>query len=226
MTDDRLAAAGRSVFREEVREALIRAILDGRYKPGDRLTEMSLAREFGVSQAPIREALAHLERMGFVKSEAFKGTYVRRHTSQELRDIYLVRAWLEALAGYLAAPKLTERDHIALAAQVSEMVEQAKVGNASGFYKADYEFHQIVVRTANNSMLTQIFESMQFGYWTFASTILTDTDLNSLAVRHYEVVDALRTGNRDVAADALRKHIEELIESVAAHEMQERKNSV
>lgn len=204
----------RYVLRDEIKEYLIDAILRGKYQPGDRLTELTLARQFGVSQAPIREALGHLELMGFVESKPYRGTYVRQHTPAELRDIYTVRAWLEALAGHLAAPQFTA-EHLATLDQLADhMVAHARNGNSHDFYKADYAFHKIIIDVANNSMLARLFDMLQYAYWTFASTILFDYDLVYLAERHYGVIAALRQKEPTLAAQVLRTHIEELIAPV------------
>jgi len=205
----------RYVLRDEIKEYLIDAILRGKYRPGERLTELALARHFGVSQAPIREALGHLELMGFVESKPYKGTYVHKHTPAELKDIYTVRAWLEALAGHLAAPQLTDDDLAALTQLADRMMEQARSGNAHDFYKNDYAFHKIIIRVANNSMLARLFDMLQFAYWTFASTILFNYDLVYLANRHYGVIDVLRTRDATLAARVLQEHIEELLGQLA-----------
>lgn len=210
------APPNRYVLRDEIKEYLIDAILRGKYQPGERLTELALARHFGVSQAPIREALGHLELMGFVESKPYKGTYVHKHTPAELKDIYTVRAWLEALAGHLAASKITDDDLAALAQLADRMMEHARRGNTHDFYKNDYAFHQIIIRVANNSMLVRLFEMLQYAYWTFASTILFEHYLVYLAERHYGVVEVLRQKNPTLAAQALRSHIEELIAPVPA----------
>jgi DNA-binding GntR family transcriptional regulator len=194
---------------------LIDGILRGKFQPGERLTELALARQIGVSQAPVREALGHLELMGFVQSVPYKGTYVRKHSPEQLRDIYMVRAWLEALAGHLAAPQLTDQDLLDLAAVVERMMEHARNSNDHDFYKADYAFHQIIIRVADNSMLTQLFEMLQYAYWTFASTILLNRDLVYLGQRHYRVLEVLRRRDAELAAQVLREHIEELIAPLA-----------
>ncbi|RIK40204.1 MAG: GntR family transcriptional regulator [Chloroflexi bacterium] len=212
---DGQSGLNRQVLRDDIKEFLIDAILRGKFQPGERLTELTLARQLGVSQAPIREALGHLELMGFVQSIPYKGTYVRKHSPEQLCDIYTVRAWLEALAGHLAAPRLTEQDLQELAELVERMVEHARTGNAHDFYKSDYAFHQIIIRVANNSMLTQLFDMLQYAYWTFASTLLLDHDLVYLATRHYRVLEALRKRDAELAAQVLREHIEELIAPVA-----------
>jgi DNA-binding GntR family transcriptional regulator len=141
----------------------------------------------------------------------YKGTYVRQHSPEQLRDIYTVRAWLEALAGHLAAPRLTDENLQELADLVEQMMEHAHSGNDHDFYKADYAFHQVIIRVANNSMLTQLFDMLQYAYWTFASTILLNPDLVYLGQRHYRVLETLRKRNAEQAAQVLREHIEELI---------------
>jgi DNA-binding GntR family transcriptional regulator len=205
------SSLNRHVLRDEIKEYLIDAILRGKFQPGERLTELTLARQLGVSQAPIREALGHLELMGFVQSIPYKGTYVRHHSPEQLCDIYTVRAWLEALAGHLAAPRLTDQDLQELADLVERMMEHAHCGNDHDFYKADYAFHQVIIRVANNSMLTQLFDMLQYAYWTFASTILLNPDLVYLGQRHYRVLETLRKRDAELAAQVLREHIEELI---------------
>lgn len=206
----------RQVLREDIKEYLIDAILHGQYQPGDRLTETALARQLGVSQAPIREALAHLELMGFVESVPYKGTYVRKHSPAELRDIYTVRAWLEALAGYLAATRLTDGDIAELESLAARMMAHAQAGNAHDFAKDDFAFHKVIICAAANNMLLRLFDMLQFAYWTFASTIMFNYDLTYLAGRHFRVLDALRQRDATLAAQALQEHIEGLIVPFAA----------
>src|SRR6266705_3268452 len=96
----------RTVLRDQVKEILLKRILDGEYKPGDRLVEMHIAQEFEISQAPVREALRELEALGFVESEPYRGTHVRAVTKSELTEIYPVRAALEEVAARAAALRL------------------------------------------------------------------------------------------------------------------------
>ncbi len=102
------AAAAPSVkrvcMRDHIRDVLVARILDGTYAPGAQLKELSLAREFNVSQAPIREALRELEGSGLVTSERYRGTRVRGADSQEMRESYELRATLEVRAVELSIP--------------------------------------------------------------------------------------------------------------------------
>ena len=90
--------AQRARRRDLVRDAVIGRILDGTYPPGTRLKELALAAEFGVSQAPVREALREIEISGLAVSEPYRGTRVLGLEAAELRSAGLLKAMIEARA--------------------------------------------------------------------------------------------------------------------------------
>src|SRR3954471_24155634 len=96
----------RSVLRDQIKDVIVERILDGSYGPGARIVETRVAEEFGVSQAPVREALRELELLRLVVSEPFRGARVREITAAELAEISPVRAALEEVAARTAAPRL------------------------------------------------------------------------------------------------------------------------
>ena len=90
------SASHRQVFREEIRNAIREAIFSGELNPGDRIIETYWAKELGVSQGPVREAIRDLEAMGLVETVPFKGSRVRTLTEKDVRDNYSVRICLES----------------------------------------------------------------------------------------------------------------------------------
>src|SRR5579863_10620428 len=98
------SASNGKCTRRRIRDVLVARILDGTYPAGTRLKELSLAREFNVSQAPIREALRELEGSGLVTNERFRGTRVRGADYAEMRESYELRTMLEVRSVRLAAP--------------------------------------------------------------------------------------------------------------------------
>ena len=94
----------RSVLREEIKTYLIDAIVKGTYKTGERLVETQIARDLGISQAPVREAFRDLEQIGILKTVPYKGAYVNGYSIKDLKNAYDVRAELEGLAIKLAVP--------------------------------------------------------------------------------------------------------------------------
>src|SRR3546814_186449 len=98
---------------EQIKDLLWERIADGTYPPGDRLIETRIARELGVSQGPVREALRQLAGMGLVVFEAHRGCRVRRVDQDELDEVSVVRAALEETAARLAAGRGMAVDRIA-----------------------------------------------------------------------------------------------------------------
>ena len=88
----------RTCMRDPIRDTLASRILDGVYPEGTHLKELALAREFNVSQAPVREALRELETLGLVETERYRGTRVRSVDLEELREAYALRKLLETAA--------------------------------------------------------------------------------------------------------------------------------
>ena len=104
----------RVVLSDQIKEYIVNAILSGKFQPGERIVESALARQLGISQAPVREAIRDLVLMGFLESEPYKGTSVRSFTSDDLWEVYTVRAALESLAARLTAQRMKETDVEAL----------------------------------------------------------------------------------------------------------------
>ena len=97
-------------LREIVFETLREAIITGVLKPGERLMEVQLAEEMGVSRTPVREAIRKLELEGFVVMVARKGAYVAGISLKDVTDVFEIRAALEGLAACLAAGRASEED--------------------------------------------------------------------------------------------------------------------
>ena len=91
----------RVVLSDRVKEYIVEAVLNGELKPGDRIVESSMARQLGVSQAPVREAIRDLVLLGFLESEPYKGTSVRSFTPFRWRGTISVIAWFFALSSRL-----------------------------------------------------------------------------------------------------------------------------
>src|SRR3712207_2516668 len=98
----------RRALRHEIRDGIVRSIMVGEVGPGDRLVEMHLAREYGTSQGPVREALRELEMLGFVTSEPHRGTYVRDPWQRGMLELYQVRGALEEAAARTATAHLQD----------------------------------------------------------------------------------------------------------------------
>lgn len=204
------ATFGRVVLGDQVTEYVIEAIMNGEFRPGDRINASALGRRLGVSQAPVREAMRELVMRGFLESQPFKGTTVRSFSDKELREVYTVRAALESLAARLATENLTEEDLEALQGIIEEMVRAGQEGDAIQMIRLDNRFHETILQIADNGLLYQLWQTLQCGYWTAISTRRSTLDLEKLARRHEIVLAEIATRDPARAAEAMKHHIEDL----------------
>ena len=199
----------RRVFREEIREKLIEDILGGRLAPGARIVETRIAQQLGVSQGPVREALRDLELLGFVVSSPFRGTQVRQISTDDLLEIYPIRAALEGVAARGAAVRLDAGMFDQLEEMLSNMRAAARQDDAHEQAKADAGFHHIIIRAAGNRMLEHVWQSMRLSITTCVTYAMTHRSLDEITERHVPLLEALRSRDPNRAEAEIRRHIEE-----------------
>jgi DNA-binding GntR family transcriptional regulator len=200
-------AVTRSMLRDQVKDAIVERILDGVYGPGDRIVEIRVAEEFGVSQAPVREALRELELLRLVVSEPFRGARVREITTEELAEIYPVRAALEEVAARAAASRL--RGSVGeLEAELAGMRAAARARDLHEFVVHDVAFHRAIVRASGNRTLQELWGSLHVDLRTTITLVRHAEDLAEVAESHVVVMQLLAAGDADGAARELRAHIE------------------
>jgi DNA-binding GntR family transcriptional regulator len=195
-------------LRHDVRNHLRNQIFDGTLQPGDRIVESRLARELGISQAPVREALRELEQMGLVVSYPNRGSSVRRVEPKDAEEMYVLRAHLEVLAVDLAIPRLSTDDLATLDRFIEDMVAAAKDNDPERLTELDTGFHEFILTCSGNSLLLKTWQGISPLNWTMMTVIrLKDRNLVELAERHRPIVEALRAGNQDQAEQAIREHV-------------------
>jgi DNA-binding GntR family transcriptional regulator len=199
----------RRVLREEIRDQLIKDILDGRLAPGDRIIETRVARQFDVSQAPVREALRDLELFGFVESWPFRGSVVRKISIEELVQVYPTRAVLEGLAARDAATRIDKAGLNRLEKILETMRKAAARNDSRAQVEADFAFHLTIVEASGNSLLRQFWERMRLATTTFLTVLKSRRPLSEIAERHVPVLAALAAHDPALAEKVMRRHIEE-----------------
>ena len=169
----------RSVLREQLRERILQRILDGDYAPGERIVESHLMKEYGVSQAPIREALRDLEAMRFVESEAHRGVRVRTITEKEMGEMYPVRAALEEVAGRAAAPQITDATLDALQAEIDAMRAASERRDLHAQLVHDARFHELIFEAAGNALLLEVWRSLHAEIRALITYVRADVDTDA-----------------------------------------------
>src|SRR3954453_698824 len=192
----------RSVLRDQIKDAIVERILDGFYAPGERIVEIRVAEEFGVSQAPVREALRELELLRLVVSQPFRGARGREGPAGGLGEIYPVRAALEEVAARSATPTLAG-DVKPLEAELAAMRRAARQGDVHAFIAHDVAFHRIIVEASGNRTLQELWRSLHVELRTTITLIKHVEDLAQVAESHVPVLDAVRSGDPERAATVL-----------------------
>jgi DNA-binding GntR family transcriptional regulator len=195
----------RRALRHDVRDGLVRSILDGEFGPGDRLIEMHIAREYGTSQGPVREALRELEMLGFVRSEPHRGTYVRDPWQRGMLELYEVRAALEEFAARMATPKL-RHDVSALQAEIDGMAAAADRNDVLAAVEHSEQFHRLIVEASDNRLLYNVWDSLSITDHTALTMVTLSLDIRTVAESHQPIVDAIAAGDVELACRVSRDH--------------------
>jgi DNA-binding GntR family transcriptional regulator len=144
----------------EIASTIRNLILNGELKPGDRIIESRVARQLGVGQPTVREALVELEHQGLVSRKPNHGCFVTTLTRAEIADILRIRSDMETLAVELAIENASTEDINSLLELAREMVEIAKSGNARLFHSRDQVFHETLWKITGNSCLPRVLEQV------------------------------------------------------------------
>ena len=208
VTASRLEVVQVDALWERVAATLRRAIVLDEFASGDRLKEPSLAKRFGVSRLPIREAITQLEREGLVRSEPRRGAYVVGVTQQDIVDIYECRLTLELLAIQRAAMRITSDEVAAMYHDVDEMEAGVSSGRVGAFAAADMEFHRALLVLSGNRALRSAWEPLAPLIETTLEIAHTSVEDIAKAVSgHRPIVAALEEHDPETAKALLYEHL-------------------
>jgi DNA-binding GntR family transcriptional regulator len=208
-------AVRRAILRDQIKDVLLQRILDGVYGPGDRIVEIRLAEEFGVSQAPVREALRELEILRLVVSEPFRGARVKHIRLEEIAETYPVRGALEEVAAQAAAARIEGRIQ-PLADEIEAMRAAAFDQDLRRFARHDVGFHRRFVHASANQTLIEVWEALHVDLRTRLTLGQHLGELGEVAEAHVPVLEAFRAGDGELAGRLVREHIEGFGRSVLA----------
>jgi DNA-binding GntR family transcriptional regulator len=195
----------RVCMRDRIRDVLVARILDGTYPSGLQLKELTLAREFNVSQAPIREALRELEGTGLVTSERYRGTRVRGADSVEMRESYELRLMMEIRAIERSLP-LTPAMIEKLQTCVTGMTQSVQAGDSEAYIDWALRFHRGIVEVGGNGTFLKLWDSLHWdvrGRIALRHLAARGAGLTPLVAMHGNLMDSLRAGHRDAAIEQL-----------------------
>lgn len=203
-------------LREQAREELRRLILNGTFAPGERLKERVLLEQLGVSRTVVREALRQLESERLIRLEPQVGPIVVEITAEEARQLYEVRAALEATAARLAATHGTPEDAQSLRTILDDI---AKGNTASGtLLDQKNAFYAAMIRASRNPIIGEQLESIQARITQLRRVTLSEPGRDEEMIRELtEVVEAIAAGDADRAYDASIAHVRAAAVIAAQH---------
>lgn len=190
-----------------IRNVLLERIIAGEYQAGTRLVELQLAREFGTSQAPVREALRDLETAGLVTIKPRRGSFVSDYHARTQHEIYTVRGALEEAAMRLAMPRLS-RDTGALAVHLEGMREAARNGDVEELIGHSVAFHRVIMIASGNELLHRIWESLHVEIHSRKTALQPNMDMQAVAESHAPILAAVEAGDAEQACRLSREHQE------------------
>ncbi len=186
-------------------------IVEGRIPPGSKMSEPELARRFGISRGPLREAMRRLESSSLVVRRANVGARVIDLSSEQLLEVYHLREALEGMAARLAAERMSEKEIDELGALIELHQRQVAMDHGLAYYQSegDLDFHFCIVRGSHNPRLQDLIANdlyylvrmyrCQFG--------MTGPRAPTALREHGHILEAIAERDGELAEILMRRHI-------------------
>lgn len=196
-------------LREVVCETLREAICDGILEPGERLMEIQIAEELGVSRTPVREAIRKLELEGYVIMLPRRGTYVANLSIKDINEVYEIRASIDALAAGLAAERITDDELEQMERMLVATVEAFDKGDMDRVVEYDTKFHDILYCASRNARLVGIINNLREQLTRFRSISMAYPGrMKKTMEEHGRMVEAIAQRDVELAQQLARQHME------------------
>ena len=193
---------------DQIADILSNLIAHGELRPGERIVESRVARQLGVSQGSVREALQRLEHQGLITRELNRGATVTQLKEEDVAQIYRTRELLEGLAMELAVARFNKSDEAALSGLIQTMEKAARKGDLAAFVKADFAFHDYIWKLAGDPHLERALLSVacaHFGYSTIQHLFSSTEEMQDLADSHRSIVEVLKRKDGKTANRFMRQ---------------------
>lgn len=190
--------------RERVREKLQKLILGGVLRPGTRIVQQRLARQLGVCQSVLREALLELQVCGLVETVYNRGMSVSRLDATKLLESFDVREAHECLAVRLCCDRATRADLRELAELAEQAFELGRAGRDERMAALDRELHQRLIGLSGNSMLARLSDN----FWVLGKIVRAGRDPATVRDEHLAILGAIAANRPEKAERLMRRHIQ------------------
>ena len=193
---------------DKLATAIADGILDGSLKPGDRLDELGLAQQHGVSRTPVREALRQLTTSGLIDMRPRKGAVVSKATPEQIESLFVAMAEMEATCARLCALRMTPVERRRLQARQEAMMALADSGDPDAYSDANVAFHSAIYAGAHNAPLADYAMGLRRRVGPFRrAQFRMEGRLKRSNEEHGAVVRAILAGDAAGAHAAMLHHV-------------------
>ncbi|WP_028307792.1 GntR family transcriptional regulator [Desulfitibacter alkalitolerans] len=203
---ERVINLERRQVHEQIYDYLKNAILNGELKPGEKLNQDELAKQFGTSRMPVRDALRLLQNDWLVENLPNKGFTVVEFSEEQLKDTLLFRSILEKEAVCLVKGRLTSEDIEKLETLAKEMEQCIERNNLSDMPKLNYEFHFTIYNLVPSKKMLETIKLLWDSFPRYAMLSTNEAALLSQN-KHEMIINAIKNGDFEAAGELMRKHI-------------------
>jgi len=212
---------GKETFKSKAYAALRNVITasDVYHSRADiRLDERQLAQDFGISRTPVREAMAQLEREGFVRSVPRRGVYVVRKTKREVIEMITAWAALESMAARLITQHASDADIAGLRRMFATFEGDKLQAKLDEYSEVNIKFHQTIIKLSGNAVLISLAENLFTHMHMIRRQTIGEEDRADRSIQdHMNIIQALEARDTERAEDLVRQHALGLAEHVAKH---------
>ena len=193
---------------QRIEQALLEEIGTGDLRPGQRLDEVGLARRFGASRTPVREALSRLTAQGILVQGERRGVFVAEYSREELSQIFEAMHEIEAACARIASQRLTLLSRSEIEAAQAACVAAAEDGNRPQYLHANESFHLAIYRATGNPYIAEIASEFRRRTGPFrAKKFETRDDLLASARSHGELINDIFSEDSATASRSMRSHM-------------------
>ncbi len=195
-------------LRDVVFQTLREAILRGELKPGERLMELQLAAQLGVSRTPIREAIRMLEQEGLAVTMPRKGAEVAKMTLKGMEDVLEIREALDILACQLACDRISDELLIVLEEKKKAFEASLETKDVKVIADADISFHDVIYEATGNPKLIALLSNLREQIYRYRVEYLKAVESYPILIKeHDDIYQSLVKHDREDATVAIREHV-------------------
>jgi DNA-binding GntR family transcriptional regulator len=196
-------------LRDGVAQAIRQALLEGRFKPGEYLSDTALAREMNVSRGPVREALLILVQQGLITHSQNHGFSVLGFTDRDHCEIDEIRLRLETMALSLARGRITGTELATIGTFLEGTATVSRQNPSADWVRAELEFHGMIWDLSGNRWLASCLRYVMVPYFNYETAFRLQPQVTDLRFpeQHQILVDYLKGASLDTADVCMRRHL-------------------